>query len=374
MRAVVARAAGAPPRVEDVQVEGPRAGEVLVRIAASGVCGSDLHVLRGRSPVARYPCVLGHEGAGVVADVGAGVGSVRTGDHVVVALYGPCLACRHCLAGDPARCDGPARMRAIGGEMADGSTRLSAGGAPLYPFVGSGSLAEQVVVRESQLVRVGPDVPLDVICLAGCGVTTGLGAVFTVARVAVGDSVAVIGCGGVGLSVIQGARISGAGRIVAVDINPAKLGLAERLGATDVLSPAAGADVTAALAEVLPGGVDVAFEVVGDPALVAAALAATRPGGTCVMVGSPPPGSTIPVDARVLFQDRRLLGCVGGGNVPARDIPRVVELYRSGALALDELVSSRFTLDEVADAVAALSAGEVARAVVVVDGAGRGTP
>jgi S-(hydroxymethyl)glutathione dehydrogenase / alcohol dehydrogenase len=368
MKAWVARAGGEPAVLEEVAVESPRAGEVRVRIAASGVCGSDLHVLHGRSPVARFPVVLGHEGAGVVAEVGAGVDAVSVGDHVVVALYGPCLACAHCLSGDLVNCDGPARVKAISGLSPDDSTRLSDASGPLYPFVGSGTLAEEVVVRASQLVRIPADVPLDVICLAGCGVTTGLGAVFNVAQVRPGETVAVVGCGGVGLSAVQGARISGAGRVVAIDTNPVKLEIAARVGATDTVHIAPDDDLGAAVRSVVPAGVDVALEVVGIPALVAAALASTRPGGRCVMVGSPPSGVPIPVDGRVLFSERKLLGTVGGSNVPARDIPRIVELYRGGQLLLDELVSQRFPLAEADRAFAAAEAGEVARSVVVMEG------
>jgi S-(hydroxymethyl)glutathione dehydrogenase/alcohol dehydrogenase len=261
-------------------------------------------------------------------------------------------------------CNGLARVKAISGLMSDDSTRLSKGGEQLYPFVGSGTLAEEVVVRASQLVTIPVDVPLDVICLAGCGVTTGLGAVFNVAQVRPGESVAVVGCGGVGLSAIQGARIAGAAQIVAVDTNPFKLELAQQMGATDLVLLEE-QDLVSAITGVCPGGVDVALEVVGIPALVAAALASTRPGGRCVMVGSPPSGTTIPVDGRVLFSERKLMGCVGGSNVPARDIPRIVELYRSGALLLDELVSQRFSLEEGDQAFAATAAGQVARSVVV---------
>jgi S-(hydroxymethyl)glutathione dehydrogenase / alcohol dehydrogenase len=366
MKAWVARSSDEGPNLIDVVVAPPQAGEVRVRIAASGVCGSDLHVLAGRSPVAKFPVVLGHEGAGVVSEVGQGVTSVAAGDHVVVALYGPCMACSHCLSGELVHCDGLARIKAISGLMSDDSTRLTAGGEHLFPFVGSGTLAEEVVVRASQLVKIAKDVPLDVICLAGCGVTTGLGAIFNVAQVRPGESVAIVGCGGVGLSAVQGARIAGAAQIVAVDTNPYKLELAQQMGATDLVLLEE-QDLVSAIQGVCPGGVDAALEVVGVPALVAAALASTRPGGRCVMVGSPPSGTTIPVDGRVLFSERKLLGCVGGSNVPARDIPRIVQLYRSGALLLDELVSQRFSLEEGAQAFAATEAGQVARSVVVME-------
>jgi S-(hydroxymethyl)glutathione dehydrogenase / alcohol dehydrogenase len=363
-RAVVLRSAGDEPAVEEISVEPPHPGEVLVRVAASGICGSDLHVLDGRSAAVTFPAVLGHEGAGVVEAVGAGVTSVSEGDHVVIALYGPCHRCGPCSVGRFPQCEGPERVQAIAGRMADGSTRLrGAGGEPLHPMVGAGTLSERAVVREAQVVRIDPGVPLDVACLAGCGVTTGVGAVFNTARVEPGQSVVVVGCGGVGLNVVQAARLAGARAVVAVDANPAKLELAARLGATATVA-ATGAEVPDLVAGLVPGGIDVAFEVVGSPELIAQTFRAVRPGGTCVMVGSPPPGATIPVDGRALFADRRLLGCLGGGNVPARDIPRIVDLYRQGRLDLDTLVSSRRPLDEFATAVAETRRGDVARSVI----------
>jgi S-(hydroxymethyl)glutathione dehydrogenase/alcohol dehydrogenase len=351
-------------KVEDVEVLDPQPGEVLVKIAASGLCGSDMHVLHGRSVVARFPMVLGHEGAGVVEAVGPGVDSVAPGDHVVIALYGPCGACGPCRTGDIARCNGAGRTANIFGSMADGSTRLRQGGTVVYPMVGCGSLAEYAVVRSSMVVPVASDVPLDTICLAGCGVTTGLGAVFNVAKVAPGDTVAVVGCGGVGLNVVQGARLAGATTIVAIDTNPTKLELAGRLGATHAVDPRS-VEMIDGVQAAVPGGVDVAFEVVGVPELVAAALGLVRPGGACVMVGSPPTGSVVPVDGRLLFSDRRLIGTTGGGNVPHRDIPRIVELYRSGRLDLDTLISQRVPLERVQEAIDAAEAGTVARSVIV---------
>ncbi|HZP31700.1 MAG TPA: zinc-binding dehydrogenase [Acidimicrobiia bacterium] len=363
MQAVVVHDLAKGPALEDVEVDEPRAGEVLVRIAASGICGSDLHVLHGRSSVTVLPCVLGHEGAGVVEAVGPGVATVAPGDHVVVALYGPCLKCHNCLTGNIAQCDGEERIAAISSRMADGSTRLHQGPTTVYPFVGAGTLAEQTVVRETQVVKIAPDVPLDVICLAGCGVTTGLGAVFNIGRPGPGDTVAVVGCGGVGLNVVQGARLAGAKRIIAIDTNPVKLDLAADFGATDVVR----GDETPMLDEVrrlVPGGVDVAFEVVGIPQLMADTLELTRPGGTCVVVGSMPPGAVIPVRGAALFQERRLLGCLGGSNIPQRDIPRIVDLYRGGRIRLDELIGKRVGLPDFAAGIAATEAGEVARSVV----------
>lgn len=364
--AAVVRTRGGPPEVTEVEVAPPGPGEVRVRIAASGICGSDLHVLDGSSPVANPPLVLGHEGAGVVDAVGPGVTSLAAGDHVVVALYGPCRRCEPCVTGDIARCRGADRVAAISGLMADGSTRIRDAAGPLHPFVGIGSLAGFVVVRESQAVRIDPAMPLEIACLAGCGVTTGLGAVFNTARVQPGSSVLVVGTGGVGLSVVQGARLAGAARIVAVDPHPGRRALARELGASHTVDPST-TPMDEAVRALEPNGVDVAFEVVGDTQLVAAALAATRAGGTCVMVGSPPGGSVIEIDARTLFDGRRLLGCVGGDNIPHRDIPRVVALHRRGDLHLDALAAARFPLEGITDAIAGMSAGDLARAVIVVE-------
>ena len=363
MQAIVVRDGGAGFSLEAVEVDEPRAGEVLVRIAASGVCGSDLHVLHGRGGYATFPLVLGHEGAGTVEAVGPDVDGVAVGDHVVIALYGPCGHCGHCRTGDIVHCDGPERTAAMFGRMADGTTRLHQGPSALHPFVGIGSLAEYAVVRAAQTVVVPADLPLDLIALAGCGVTTGLGAVFNTARVAPGDRVAVVGCGGVGLNVIQGARIAGATTIVAIHPLATKLDLASDLGATHCVDASAG-PMRDAVHAIVPGGVDIAFEVVGNPELVAATFELTRQGGLCVMVGSPGPGSTIPISGTSLFMERRIAGCVGGSNVPARDIPRIVDLYRSGRLDLDRLVSQRLPIERFGDAVRDAEAGTVARSVI----------
>ncbi len=365
MRAALMREVGGPVAIEEVEVLAPQAGEVRVRIAASGVCRSDLHVVDGRSVVARPPMVLGHEGAGIVEEVGPGVRALAPGDAVVIALYGPCGECADCRSGNVSGCWSPARTNNMYGLMPDGSTRLRWRGAPVHPMVGAGTLAEQAVVREAQLVKIDRDVPLELICLAGCGVTTGVGAVLNTARVEPGARVAVIGCGGVGLNVIQGARIAGAARILAVDVAKEKLDLAAELGATDLVLSGPEVDLAARVKEIVPGGVDYAFEVIGSPAIVRQAFACTCTGGTTVMVGSPPPGADISVDGRLLFGDRRLLGCTGGGNVPQRDISRIVALYKSGALRLAPLVSRKLPLEGVNAALEALRAGDGARSVIV---------
>lgn len=365
MRAALLRSFHQSLTVESVELLPLRAGEVRVRVAASGVCRSDLHVVEGRSPVARLPMVLGHEGAGVVEEVGPGVKSLAPGDPVVIALYGPCGECGDCRSGNVANCWSPTRTNNMYGLMPDGDTRLRAGGAVVHPMVGAGSLAEQAIVREAQLVKLERDVPLELICLAGCGVTTGVGAVLNTARVEPGASVAVVGCGGVGLNVIQGARIAGALRIVAVDVSREKLELARDLGATDGVLAEPGDDVPARVKQLVPGGVDYAFEVIGNAAALRQAFDCTHASGTTVMIGSPAPGQDVAVDGRALFAGRRLVGCVGGGNVPARDIPRIAALWRTGALRLEPLVTRRLPLAEVNQAFDALRKGEGARTIVV---------
>lgn len=368
MRAVVMHDVEHGAHVEDVEVLDPRPGEVVVRVAASGVCGSDMHVLHGRSVVATFPMVLGHEGAGVVEEIGEGVTDVAVGDHVVLALYGPCGTCANCRSGRIVHCDGAERMSNIFGRRADGSTPLRQGGDTVYPMVGVGSLAEYSVVRSSQVVKIPDDVPLDVIALAGCGVTTGVGAVLNTAQVAAGDRVVVVGCGGVGLNVIQTAKLAGAATIVAVDTNPTKLDMASDFGATHCVD-ASKVSLREGLTAIAPGGVDVAFEVVGSPDIVAELFTLTRPGGTTVMVGSPPTGTTIPIDGRALFSERRLLGTTGGSNVPGRDIPRIVSLYRAGRLDLDRLITQRLPLERVQEAFDAADAGTVARSVITMGAA-----
>jgi S-(hydroxymethyl)glutathione dehydrogenase/alcohol dehydrogenase len=364
MRAVVIHDYEKGPNVEEVDIVDPRPDEVVVKIAASGVCGSDMHLLHGRSVAANLPMVLGHEGAGVIEWIGPAVTDVAVGDHVVVALYGPCGQCNNCRSADFVNCNGNERIRNIFGTRGDGTSALSQNGTQINPMVGSGTLAEYSVVRSPQVVRIPKEIPLDVICLAGCGVTTGVGAALNTAKVTPGSTVAVVGCGGVGLNVIMASKLAGAARIIAIDTNSTKLDMASNAGATDCVDSSAQPmhDAVMALA---PGGVDFAFEVVGNADLVAQTFELTRQGGTCVMVGSPPSGTKIPIDGRSLFSERRLLGTMGGSNVPGRDIPRIVALYQAGKLPIDTLISQRLPLDRVHEAFAAAEAGTVARSVIV---------
>ena len=364
MRAAVMYEPHRPLVVDEIDVESARSGEVLVRIVASGVCRSDLHALEGESPVSQPPMVLGHEGAGVVEEVGPGVTGLKKGDSVVIALYGPCGSCGECRAGDITNCWSETRTHNMYGRMPDGTTRLSKGGQAIAPMCGSGSLAEYAVVREAQLVRIDPSIPLDLACLAGCGVTTGIGAALNIAEVRPGSTALVIGCGGVGLNVIQGNAIAGAARIIACDTQPAKLDLAADLGATDCLLIEPDEDIPERVKALVPAGVDYAFEVVGHTPLVTQAFDSTRTGGTTVMVGAPPPGTEVTVDSRILFSDRKLLGCMGGGNIPARDIPRIMRHYQQGTLDLEKLVETRIPLDLVNEAFEALRSGETVRTVV----------
>jgi S-(hydroxymethyl)glutathione dehydrogenase/alcohol dehydrogenase len=364
MRAVVIHDYEKGANVEDVEIVDPRPDEVVVKVAASGVCGSDMHLLHGRSVAANLPMVVGHEGAGVVDWVGAAVTDVAVGDHVVLALYGPCGQCNSCRSADFVNCNGNDRVKNIFGMRGDGTTALRQNGKQIHPMVGSGTLAEYSVVRSSAVVKIPHDVPLDVICLAGCGVTTGVGAVLNTAKVTPGSTVAVVGCGGVGLNVVMASKLAGAARIIAIDTNSTKLDMAANAGATDCVDSST-QSMQDAVMSLVPGGVDFAFEVVGNAALVAQTFELTRPGGTCVMVGSPPTGEKIPLDGRSLFNERRLLGTIGGSNVPGRDIPRIVSLYQAGKLPIDTLISQRLPLERVHEAFAAAEAGTVARSVIV---------
>jgi len=359
MKADVLRAIGEPLRIEDLRIDAPGPREVVVRIVAVGVCHSDLHVLEGALPNP-LPMVLGHEPAGIVEHVGSEVRHVAVGDHVIGCLSMFCGTCEYCIGGRPYLCEDETTRR-----RADEPPRLANGNERIGQFANLGAFAERMLVHENALVRIRPDVALDRAALVGCGVTTGLGAVFNRARVRAGQSAVVIGCGGIGLSIIQGCRIAGAGTIVAVDTMAWKLELATRLGATDVVNAADGNPVPPVVA-MTSGGADYAFEAIGNPATVRQAVRMTRKGGTTVMVGVVPVGTNVELPAAdIVLREKTILGCMMGSNRFRIDMPRYLELYRNGQLRLDEMISARVPLDAVNDAFEALRRGTVARSVVV---------
>jgi len=360
MKAAVMRATKAPLTIEEIDVGAPGPREVLVRTVATGVCHSDLHVLEGALPNP-VPTVLGHEPAGVVEEVGSAVTHVAPGDHVIGCLSAFCGTCEYCLAGRPNLCEGEATLR-----RPDEPPRLSKDGAPIVQFVHLSAFAERMLVHENALVKIRKDMPLDRAALIGCGVTTGLGAALNTARVRPGRTAAVIGCGGVGLSAIQGCRIAGAARIIAVDTAEWKLDLARRLGATDVVHASPDQNPVARVAEMTAGGVDYAFEAIGLPATVRQAVRMTRKGGTTVMVGVVPAGVNVELPgADIVLREKSVLGCMMGSNRFRTDMPRYVDLYLDGRLKLDEMITARLPLERVNEAFETMRKGAAARSVIV---------
>ncbi len=355
---------GAPLSVEAAELGGPRAGEVLVELKAAGVCHSDLHPARGEWLV-RTPLVLGHEGAGVVQEVGAGVRSVKPGDRVVFCWAPPCGVCPPCVEGRPVLCDRLERTT-YRNRLPAGDTLLSARGQRLAHYNGTACFADFAVVAEEGVIAVPEDVPFEALATLGCAVVTGVGAVLNAARPEAGSKVAVIGVGGVGLNVVQGARLAGCERVVALDTRSEPLRLAREFGATDALD-ASGEKVSEQLKELTGGrGADYVFDTVGAPATLAQALTLARKGGTVVITG------LARLDALASFplfpfvmQEKRLVGSLYGSGRPSRDVPRLVELYREGKLKLAELATRTYDLEGVNDALAALAGGEGARGIIV---------
>ncbi len=364
MRAVVFRDPQQPVEVADVDLDDPRAGEVRVRIAAAGVCHSDLHVRRGDWRVAT-PLVMGHEGSGTVIATGAGVTSVREGDRVILSWVPSCGRCRMCRAGHPARCELCADVLLPRGVLYDGTTRLHRGGERLHHYLSVSSFAEEAVVPESGAIPIRADAPLEVMALVGCAVATGVGAVRRTAAVPEGASVAVIGCGGVGLSVVQGARLARAARVIAIDLDPARGALAETLGATDAITAGDG-DVAEQVHELTSGGVDFAFDAIGKVETTEQAVRMLGLGGTAVVVGLPPAGARASFDPLALAErEQRIIGSNYGSTHPHEDFPELVSLYLAGELRLDELVSGRRPLEDAEDALHELAAGRALRTLLV---------
>jgi S-(hydroxymethyl)glutathione dehydrogenase/alcohol dehydrogenase len=352
--------------VESAGLDAPGAGEVLIELKAAGVCHSDLHPARGDWP-ARTPLVLGHEGAGIVREVGPSVTTVKPGDHVVLCWAPACGVCAPCREGRAVLCDRVEKVT-FRNKLPSGASRLHARGQDLAPFLGTACFSDFVVVPEGGAIPVDRDIPFDALATIGCAVITGVGAVTNAGQVPKGSRVAVIGAGGVGLNVVQGAAIAGCEQIIAIDLRPKPLEIARTFGATDTIggSPDAAPDVPAAVRALTAGrGVDFVFDTVGSPATLTLAFACTRKGGAVVLTG------LSRMDAQASFpmfpfvmQEKRLLGSVYGSGQPARDIPRLVALYQEGRLKLGELVSRTYALDKVNDALRALAASDGARGVI----------
>ncbi len=360
MKAAVLYEPNKPMEVQTVDLDDPSDGEVLVRIAAAGVCHSDLHLIKGEwtTPL---PAVLGHEGAGVVEKVGAGVTRVKPGDHVILNFRANCGQCHYCVVGRPVLCDGIDTPRSA---MFDGTVRLHRNGADIHHMARVSCFAEYAVVPESGAVPVRKDMPLDRACLIGCAVMTGVGAVANTARVRPGDTVAVIGCGGVGLNAVQGAVLAGADRIIAVDLLDNKLEYARQFGATDVINAGNG-DAAGRVLEMTGGGVDFAFEAIGNPAAIQQAYEMCRMGGTTVIVGMAPEDDVLEFNALSIPRtERAIVGSWYGSARPWVDLPRLADMYMRGRLKIDELISRSYPLEQINEAYDALQAGEVARSVL----------
>ncbi len=361
MRAAVLYNFNEPFKVETVELAEPRQGEVMVRLAASGVCHSDLSIQRGILPMPP-PVIIGHEGAGTVEAVGPGVTSVRPGDHVVLTWLYSCGRCRDCARGKPHLCE-TAAMATMSGGMYDGTTRFKVGGNEMRHWVGT--FSEYTVVPEQACVKIREDVPLESACLVGCGVMTGVGAAMNTAKVEPGDHVAVFGCGGVGLNVIQGAAICGAERIIAVDLVPRKLEMAVSFGATHAVDASQGDPVGQVRALTDGRGVDYAFEVIGNPKVIQDAYQAVRRGGKLVIVGVPPFGTEVSfLAASFPLEEKGVIGSYYGSPRFRFDMPRILDLYMAKKLKLDELVSRRLSLDEINTAMELMEKGEVARSII----------
>ena len=352
-----------PVVVEDVEVLEPKAHEVRVRWVANGVCHSDLHVITGDYPHP-LPVVLGHEAAGVVSEVGPGVETVKPGDHVCSSYIPSCGRCGYCVGGQPTLCALRDKPRWF---MLDGTSRFRKNGLALHHFLQVSGYATHSVLPEESVIPIRKDAPLDAVCLVSCGVLAGAGPVFNRAKVPPGASVAVWGCGGVGLNTIQAARMVGAGKIIAVDVMPQKLQWAEEFGATHVVD-ASKADPVAEVQKLGGmGGVDFTFEVVGTQKTIEQALLATHRGGTCVVVGVCPAGTRLSIDPLLFLQQRVLTGTSFGGGHQRTDVPMLIDLYMSGRYKLDELISRRVPLKGLNEAFDAMLQGEVKRSVVVYD-------
>jgi len=364
VRAAVAREAGKPLSIETVTLEGPKEGEVLVEIKATGICHTDAFTLSGEDPEGLFPAILGHEGAGVVVETGPGVTSVAAGDHVI-PLYTPeCRSCEFCLSGKTNLCQAIRETQGRG-VMPDGTSRFSSNGETLYHYMGTSTFANFTVLPEIAVAKIRPDAPFDKVCYIGCGVTTGIGAVINTAKVEPGATVAVFGLGGIGLNVIQGARLVGADRIIGIDINPGRRVLAEKFGMTDFIDASRTDDVTGAVIELTKGGVDYSFECIGNVATMRQALECCHKGwGESVIIGVAGAGQEISTRPFQLVTGRVWRGTAFGGARGRTDVPKIVEWYMAGKINIDALITHVMPLEKINDAFDLMHEGKSIRSVV----------
>ncbi|MDH4021993.1 MAG: S-(hydroxymethyl)glutathione dehydrogenase/class III alcohol dehydrogenase [Gammaproteobacteria bacterium] len=363
-RAAIALAAGQPLVVDTVEVDGPRAGEVLIEIRATGVCHTDEFTLSGKDPEGLFPCILGHEGAGVVVDIGPGVTSLKKGDHVI-PLYTPeCRQCKFCLSGKTNLCQAIRETQGRG-VMPDGTSRFHLGGREVLHYMGTSTFSNYTVLPEIAVAKIREDAPFDKVCYIGCGVTTGIGAVINTARVGPGASVAVFGLGGIGLNVLQGARLVGAGMIIGVDTNPKKRSMAESFGMTHFINPDDCDNVVQEIIRLTGGGVDYSFECIGNVQVMRQALECCHKGwGESIIIGVAPAGAEISTRPFQLVTGRVWRGTAFGGAKGRRDVPRIVDWYMDGKIRIDEMITHTMPLKDINKAFDLMHAGESIRSVV----------
>jgi S-(hydroxymethyl)glutathione dehydrogenase/alcohol dehydrogenase len=364
-RAAVAWEADKPLLIEEVDLDGPKAGEVLVRIVATGVCHTDAFTLSGADPEGLFPVILGHEGGGIVQEIGAGVTSVKVGDHVI-PLYTPeCGTCEFCLSGKTNLCQ---RIRVTQGKgvMPDGTSRFSFKGKPILHYMGTSTFSEYTVLPEISVARINPNAPLDKVCLLGCGITTGIGAVLNTAKVTPGSTVAVFGLGGIGLSVVQGAVMAKASRIIAIDLNSSKWTMAKALGATDYVNPKDhDKPIQQVIIDLTNGGVDYSFECIGNVHVMRSALECCHKGwGESIIIGVAGAGQEISTRPFQLVTGRVWRGSAFGGVKGRSQLPGYVDRYLDGEIKIDEMITEVLPLDAINDAFEAMHAGKVIRSVI----------
>jgi S-(hydroxymethyl)glutathione dehydrogenase/alcohol dehydrogenase len=364
-RAAVAWKAGVPLTIESVDLQGPRAGEVLVEVRATGICHTDHYTLSGADPEGLFPAILGHEGAGVVLEVGPGVTSLARDDHVI-PLYTPeCRQCKFCLSRKTNLCQ---QIRATQGRglMPDGTSRFSIGGQPILHYMGTSTFANHIVVPEIALAKIRPDAPFDKVCYIGCGVTTGIGAVLFTAKVEAGANVVVFGLGGIGLNVIQGAKLVGADKIIGIDLNPAREAMARRFGMTHFLNPKDHANIVDAIVQLTDGGADYSFECIGNTTTMRQALECCHKGwGRSIIIGVAAAGQEIATRPFQLVTGRKWEGSAFGGARGRTDVPKIVDWYMDGKIAIDPLITHTLKLEDINHGFELMERGESIRSVVV---------